>query len=312
MKLSSPAVAAAGLALAAGLAGCGATSAAVKSSPTLATVNKSAVTQKQVSQFVDGTEFMQGTKFPASKSESKLELKAVVAQVAVEQWAMKQHLTTNKAAVKQAKSIITTDIESQVGSAQMGSLLKAVHLTKAGLTAYLTDQVIAESAYQKVTKSVKAPTTAQEQAYYKANQTTFTNPPQDEVSQILVKSKSLAQSILSQAKSGTAFATLAKKYSIASNGKTGGSLGYKTTTSMTAAMSTAVANLKAGQFATYHDSTGYNVIWLQAIKPTTVKPFKQVQSQIKTDVAQNLDNQAYQAFVNKLEKADKIKYTKNS
>jgi parvulin-like peptidyl-prolyl isomerase len=311
MKMSKLGLALIGAgALTAGLAGCG--TQATTTAAALATVNNAPVTHKQVTEFVNGTEFMQGTSFPSTKKEQKLELKAVVAQVAVNQWVLNHHLTTTKAAKKQAQSILTSDIEAQIGSAsELSGLLKEEHLTKAELTSYLTNQVIAESAFEKAVKTVKAPTTKQEEAYYKANKSSFMNSPEDEVSDILVKSKTLAATILKEAKAGTSFASLAKEYSIASNGKKGGTLGYEDVgTSMGEDLYTTLSSMKAGQFGSYHDSKGYYIVWLQATKPATEEAFSKVKSEISTDVSQNLDDQAYENFVKKLEKKDTIRYAK--
>lgn len=294
-----------------GLAACGTTS----SASSLATINNKPVTQAEVTNFVDGTEFMQGTQFPTTKKEKALELKAVVAQEAVTQWVLQHHLTTEKAAQKQASTILTGTIEPQVGSAsQLNSLLKSDHLTKSKFASYLANQVIAESAFTKTSKTVKKPTLAQEQAFYQSNKTQFTSPPEDEVSDILVKTQSLANSILKKAKSGTPFASLAKQYSIESNSKKGGSLGYLAVSgsSMSQGMYTAVQSLKKGQFATYHGTKGYHVVWVQATKASTVQPFSKVKSTVVADVTQSLDGKAYQAFVAKLEKKDAIHYGKGS
>lgn len=302
-----------GLALTAGLAACG-TTPTHTSAPGLATVNGQPVTQAEVTNFVNGTEFMNQQKFATTASEKKAELHAVVAQSAVTQWVLAHHLTTRAKAAKTANTIIVSQIETALGgSASLKTLLTSFHLTQKSLVTYLTDQVVAQSAYQKVSKGVKKPTAAQEQAFYKANRAQlFVSPPEDKLSDILVKTSALAQSILKQAESGTSFATLAKQYSLESSGKTGGSMGYVVVsgTSLSQGMYTAVQGMKAGQFKTYHGTKGYHVIWLEAIKPQSFQPYAKVKSTVQTDETQNLDNQAYQRLVTSLEKKDKIHYAK--
>ncbi len=292
----------------AAIAGCG-TTASSASPTTVATVNGASVTSNDVNIFVKGTEFIQGMTLPNTKTEKSLEVKAVVAQVTVNQWALKHHLITEKQAQAKANQFITANIESQVGGKTgLVTLLKSHQLTFGELQTYITDEMIGQSAFNKVTKNVKSPTTTQEQAYYTANKASFSNPPEDEISDILVKSQSLANTILKDAKAGQSFATLAKQYSISSTGKTGGSLGYLPvgTTSMSQGMATAVQNLKAGQYATYHGTKGYHVIWLQAVKASTVQPFSAVQAQIKQQLLQNSADALYQSWTQKLEKAQKI------
>jgi len=291
------------------IAGCG-TQSTSASSTTVATIGKTSVTSAELTNFVDGTEFLQGTTFPTTKSEKTLEVKALVAQTAVNQWALSHHLITVKKAQIQAKSMIKNNIESQVGGQSgLTTLLKSHHLTNAGLLEYVTNQEVSASAFSKVTKDVKAPTLSQEQSYYKANESTFENAPEDEISDIVVKTQSLANKILSDAKSGTSFASLAREYSISSTGKSGGSLGYlglSSTSGISQGMYNAVQGLKAGAFTTYHGTQGYHVLWIQAIKPSTLQPFASVESEIKSEVQQTKDDSVYQAWTQKLEKTLKI------
>ena len=58
--------------------------------------------------------------------------------------------------------------------------------------------------------------------------------------------------------------------------------------------------------ATYHGTKGYHVIWLQAVKASTVQPFSAVQAQIKQQLLQNSADALYQSWTQKLEKAQKI------
>ncbi|MCY0899979.1 MAG: peptidyl-prolyl cis-trans isomerase [Firmicutes bacterium] len=290
---------------------------ATSSPQALATVNQEPVTAQDVANFVDGTEFLQGQTFATSAKEKTLELKAVVAQTAVNQWALKKHLTTVSKAKAQVNHLVSSVIEPEVGgAATLKSLLSSHHLTMSTLKSYLVQEEISNSAYAQVTKDVKGPSLAQEESYYKSNRDLFATPAEDEISNIVVKSSSLAQNILKQAQGGTPFATLAKEYSIAPNGKTGGSEGFVPVSgsSMSQGLYDTVIKMQAGQFATYHGTQGYHVIWLQATKPAGYEPFssKTVQAEIKATILQTLDDKAYQAFVNKLEAHDKIIYHKKS
>lgn len=314
MKMSSVAMGISAVAILAGVAGCG-TQSHPTADATVATINHTTVTKSQLTNFVLGTEFMQGASFPSTTKEQKLEAKALVAQEAANQWALSHHLITQKKAQAQANTILKSQIESQTGgSSGLTSLLKSHKMTLSQFKSYLVQEVISDSAYSKAIKGVKAPTLQQEQAFYNANKSQdFTNPPQDELSDILVKTSSLANQILSQAKSGTSFATLAKKYSIASNGKKGGSLGYEavSATSMSQGLYSAVQTMKVGQYATYKGTQGYHVIWLQATKPASVQSFASVKSEIQSQLQGQADDAAYQTWVNNLEKHDKITYAKN-
>lgn len=299
-------------ALGALIAGCGAHAASASGSATVATVNGQKITAQDVNLFVKGTEFMQGASLPTTASEKKLEVKAVVAQTAVDQWALKHHLTTTKKAKSQASQFISANIESQVGGKSgLSKLLKQKKLTFADFQNFITDEMVAQSAFTKVTKNVKAPTTAQEKAFYQKNKSSFTTPPEDKVSDIVVKTKSLADKLLKEVQGGTSFASLAKHYSIASTGKSGGSLGYIPTSSMSTGMSHTLSGMKAGKYATYKGAHGYHVIWLQATKSSTVQPFSKVQSQVKSDLEQQTANSMYQSWTAKMEKSQHISIKKS-
>lgn len=62
--------------------------------------------------------------------------------------------------------------------------------------------------------------------YFEENKDRFRGPPTPRVSVILVKTKKEAEEVYNKAKEGEDFAELAKRYSIGSNAKAGGDLGY--------------------------------------------------------------------------------------
>lgn len=291
------------------IAGCGTGTKAASGTP-VATVQNVPITKAQLANFVSMTEFFQGTTLPNTAQEKSLEVKALVQQTAVNQWALAHHLITQKKATAQAKSIISSQIEAQVGGAKgLTTLLKSKKLTMGTLDTYVSDQMITQSAFTYATKSVKSPTTAQEQSYYNQNKSSFANPPQDEINDIVVKTKTQAQSILSQLSHGGNFAQLAKKDSTSSTAKSGGSLGYlpvSTTGGMSQGMYTAVQSMKPGQYQTYQGSQGYHVIELVATKAATTSAFSSVQSQIKQTLLTQAQDTAYQAFAKKIQKSMKV------
>ncbi len=297
----------------AAVAGCG-TNASSPAAQDVATVQKQPVTTAQLTNFVAMTEFFQGSTLPNNKQEKALEVKALVQQTAVNQWALAHHLITMKSASNQASKLIKTQIESQVGGAKgLDQLLKSKHLAFSTLQTYVTQQMVTQSAFTYATKKVKAPTTAAEEQYYNKNKVQFTNPQQDEINDIVVKTQATANNLLSELQHGANFAQLAQKNSISSTAKSGGNLGYLPVSpqgGMSLPMYEAVLSMKVGQYKIYHGSQGYHVIELQATKPSTVTPFSQVQSQVKSLLLQQSQDNVYQAFANKVEKSMKITINK--
>ncbi len=291
------------------IAGCGTPTKAASGKP-VATVQNVPITNTQLANFVAVTEFFQGSTLPNTAQEKSLEVKALVQQTAVNRWALSHHLITQKKAASQAKSLISSRIEPQVGGAKgLAGLLKSKKLKMSTLDTYVSNQMITQSAFAYATKSVKSPTTSQEQSYYTKNKSSFANPPQDEINDIVVKTQTQAQSILSQLSHGGNFAQLAKKDSTSSTAKNGGSLGYlpvSPTGGMSQGMYSAVQSMKPGQYKSYKGSQGYHVIELVATKPASTPTFSKVQSQIKQTLLTQTQDSAYQAFAAKIQKSMKV------
>lgn len=291
-----------------GAAGCGLFS-SNSSASALATVNGHAITQTTLNNFVAMTELFNGSTLPNTAKEKYLEVQGLAQQTAVNDWALAHHLITVKSATAQANNIISAQLESQVGGAKgLASLLKTKHLTMTVLTNYLTQQMISQSAYQYATKGVKKPTLAAEQAYYQKNASQFKSPPEAEVSDIVVKTQAEATTVVGLLNKGTAFSTLAKKYSILpSEVKSGGNLGWlaeTTTGTMSPAMYQTLQGMKPGQFTTYQGSQGFHVIRLVAVKPGSLSKFSAVQSQVSSDVLQQNQFNVYKTWANHVEKTE--------
>src|SRR5256714_7679871 len=96
---------------------------------------------------------------------------------------------------------------------QLEAALKKDDITLAELEQYnLKPTLLSEKLQAKVTSNVKVSKSAA-QKYYEQNKASFMTPKTREVRHILVNSKTLADKIASQLKSGASFAKLAKKHS---------------------------------------------------------------------------------------------------
>ena len=97
---------------------------------------------------------------------------------------------------------------------KLEAALKTSGLTLAQAKQEVFVNLTAQKIRTKVTSAAKV-TTANEMAYYKTNLLTFAVPAEKtrDVQHILVKTKSLANTLEAKLKAGASFATLAKKYS---------------------------------------------------------------------------------------------------
>ncbi|MCY0881781.1 MAG: peptidylprolyl isomerase [Firmicutes bacterium] len=304
------------LLLAGTITACGDTAPSHTSQPasqTVATVNGQKITTTDEQTLARCTELFTNSSIPNTASEKKKEQQYLIKVMTVEQWAYKHHVITAKKAMSEAKHVLKTDIYPSVGGQKkFDKLLKSKGLTTSEMNTYLAEQMVMQSAFDHATKSVAAPTTAQEQAYYKAHPTDFAGTPQAELQEIVVSSKKLADTLEKDVQKGQNFATLAKKYStdktLANNG---GELGWTAETpgsNMSPSVYAAIIGLKKGGVTVVKVKKGdYDVIRLQDTKPGPEQSFKSVQSEIASTLQGQAQNTAFEKFTAKLEKQAHIK-----
>lgn len=292
----------------AALAGCGQSS--TTAAKPLAVVNGADITNSQLNTMVRMTELFNGSTLPNTHAEKVNEVKYLVQEKSVEDWALAHHLITQAQAKASATSVITKSIEPQVGGkAGLEKMLKSKGVTYQQLTDYLTEQMILQQAYNQATKNVKPISTAAAEAFYKANPQYFTGTPQVELREITVKTQAEAQAIEKQLKAGASFSALAQKDTINSALKSkGGEIGWVADSlqSLSPAVYKEIGTLKPGQFGVTQGSHGYDVIELQATKAAKESPFSQVESEIKSNLLQTAQGNAYQTFAGKIEKQAKV------
>lgn len=299
-------------------AACGNHSASGKSSqPTaakpLAVVNGQKLTQSNWKVAVHATDLLQGVQMSTSKSAEKQQVKELASEMAVEQYALKQKWVTQAKAAQEAKKFVNENVTTALGgsNAKAKVALKKKNLTMQSLTQFLTQQMELQAAFVRVTKNVKAPTTAQLQSYYNQHKSLFTTPPQDEMRMILVKKKSLAESIMTQLKNGGSWKTLAAKYSLDTySKKKGGEYGWVNTGPQSGFVTNfykEMDKLKPGQYGIAHTQYGYHVIEVQATKPSKVQSFSSVKSQLSSSLTQQKQDTAFKNFTKKIAKKTKIK-----
>jgi foldase protein PrsA len=164
-------------------------------------------------------------------------------------------------------------------------------------------QLLSQGIYNKVTKNVKV-TPAQVTAYYDAHKSSYTQAASRDVRHILVNSKSLADQLESQIKSGGDFAALAKKYSKdPSSAKVGGKLTI--TKGQTVAPFDKVAfSLKTGSVSPpVHTQFGWHIIQaLSAVKPQKVTPLASVKQSIEQTLLQQKKSDTMNAWLNQVKK----------
>ena len=221
---------------------------------------------------------------------------------------------------KMGVSISQQDIDKQVSlikktyykgsDKKLNDALKKDGITLAELEQYnIAPNLLSQKLQAKVTSNVKV-SQAAALKYYNANKSSFTTPKTREVRHILVSSKSLGQKIENQVKSGGNFAQLAKKYSKdTGSAKVGGKLCVAHGGSSGACQQTvapfdkAAFSLKTDEVALVHSVYGWHVIQpIGAVKPAHTQTFKEVESQIQSNLAQQQKQVAWSNWLAKLAK----------
>ncbi|MCL5116947.1 MAG: peptidylprolyl isomerase [Firmicutes bacterium] len=293
-------------------AACGTTSSTSSATKPLATVNGQPITVADWQLAVHGTELLNGVSMATGKSAEKQQVTELASELAVEQWALKHHVVSVATAQKNAKLFVNENVSTALGgAAKMKTALAAQHLTVASLTQFMVQQMELQAAFSQETKSVKPATQAQALAYYNANKSLFVSPPQDEMRMILVKTKSLAESLMTQLEHGGSWKALAAKYSLDPGSKNkGGEYGWVNTgpsSNFVTPFYQEMDKLKPGQYGIAHTQYGYHVIEVQATRPGATQTFASVQSQLTTQLTQQAQDKVFQAFSNKITKESHVK-----
>jgi parvulin-like peptidyl-prolyl isomerase len=305
------------VALVAVLAACGGGSNSSVSSDDVATVSGTPVTRTDFNSlmnvaFARYKSQGQATPKPGTAAYSQLKDQAVTFLV--------QEQELQQEGKKMGVTISQSDIDKQVdlikktyykgSDTKLNAALKKDGITLQELEQYnIAPNLLSQKLQAKVTSDVNV-SSADALKYYNANKSSFTTPKTREVRHILVKSKSLGQNIENQVKNGGNFAQLAKKYSKdTGSAKQGGKLCVAHGGSSGACQQTvapfdkAAFSLKTNEVALVHSVYGWHVIQpIGPVKPAHTQTFKEVESQIQSNLAQQQKQVAWSNWLAKLAK----------
>lgn len=189
--------------------------------------------------------------------------------------------------------------------------LKDQGLSDAQVRNDIRAQIVSEKIFEAVTKDVKV-TDADVKAYYEKNKEQFSTAESREVRHILVKTQARAAELRAQIVGGASFAALAKQFSTDTGSKdTGGKL------TITRGQTVAPFDKQAFSLAKNEVSQpvktefGFHLIEpLSEVKKASVTPLKEVQDQIRQQLAQTKKNEAMTKWVDDLDDRyeDKVSY----
>ena len=310
MKMSRLAPVLAVLAVALAVAGCGGKSTAKLSAQDVAVVGDAKISKQQFDDLMATAEAsykQQGKAFPKQGTSEYASIKSQAMTLLVQETEREQKAKdlgieiTDKQIDARLKQIKQQYFQGNDKTYK--AQLKKQGLSEAQVRSEVRSQLVSEALYKKVTGDVKV-SDAEVKSYYKSHTSEFQQAASRTVRHILVKKKTLADSIYSQLKSGGDFAKLAKKYSLdtvsaAQGGK------YDAVKGQSVAPFDKVAfELKVNEISKpVQTQYGWHVIQaLTPIKPAETKSEASVAAQIKSQLLQNKQKQAVNDWSKQLQK----------
>ncbi len=295
------------------LSGCGSASHSVSAPEVhvLALVNGQPLSDSQWMTAVHATDVLQQVVLSTSGSAKRREVKELVGEIAVEQYALKHRWVTVRKSRQEASAFLNENVLAAFGSkTKMAAALKKKHLTVRSLTAFLVTQMELDAAFAHTAAGVKPPSQTQLRAYYQAHPARFTRPRQDKMRMILVKQKKLAQLLMKDLEAGGSWKVLAAHYSLDPASKdVGGEYGWVNTgaaSGFVAPFYQEMDKLKPGQYGIAHSQYGYHVIEVQATRPPQLETFSSVSAELASNLLQQRQNAAFVAFTKRIVKRSHI------
>ncbi len=132
--------------------------------------------------------------------------------------------------------------------------------------AALREDLIIQKVYRRHLQDVTPPNSKTIRAFYMTHQNAFRLPMQYRFSQIVVPALKMAEEIRKKLENGVDFSKLAREYSISSEGRNGGDLGYWREDRLPKEF-TIVKQMKVGEVSDIiHTAYGYHLIMLKDVK----------------------------------------------
>ena len=225
----------------------------------------------------------------------------------------------SKEGVSESQADVTKFLQNLAQTSYSGSMAKlTAALKKQGLSMATARQevfvnLLATKIKTKVTSTATV-TPAQEHTYYNTNKAQFQTPASTtrSVEHILVKSKSLANTIEQKLRNGASFASLAKQYSKDPGSAAQGGKYTATEGREVPAYDHAAFSLKTGQLSAPVDATSaangsYGWFIIKALGPVKKTPahttsFSQAEATIKQQLLQQAQDTLWQTWLTDLQK----------
>ncbi len=305
--------AASSLAIVSLLGGCGY---AASGPAKVATVNNKVLTERDLAVAVRSTEVVDRVSLSSNPSAKRMQIHQLIQQSLVKDWALSHHVISSAMAGREATHFISTKVSPPLGGPSgLSRSLKTHQLTAKEFQQFVSDQMVLQAAFSRVTQHTAPLKSGQGYAFYRAHRSQFVTPNEKLAREIVVSTHKDATSIETQLMKGANFSALARRDSKNTSTATmGGSLGWiklGVATTLPASVAKAIQGLAPGHYSIVPTHLGYAIIEVETAKPGHSIPYSQVRPEIQAQLMQSAKTVTFQHWANQLEKSAHIKLYQN-
>ncbi len=181
-------------------------------------------------------------------------------------------------------------------------------MTMVGFREKLRRQIITQSLIQEFVGSRITLLSQEIDKYYKDHAADYTSQEEVTLSEITIpfgdnrgEAEAKANEIYASLRQGESFATLASQYSKGPTASKGGSIGTYLTAKLNPSITSAIANLKDGEFTTVQKGAdSFTIYRLDTRKPAAVRPLEEVRDEIRNRLWEQKFNPEFERFIAQL------------
>jgi peptidyl-prolyl cis-trans isomerase SurA len=181
-------------------------------------------------------------------------------------------------------------------------------MTMVGFRERLRRQIVTQSLVQEFVGSRITLLSQEIDKYYKDHAADYTNQEEVTLSEIMIpfggnpaEAEAKANEIHASLSQGESFATLASQFSKGPTASKGGSIGTYLTAKLNPAITSAIANLKEGDFTAVQKAADSLIIYrVDTRKPAVVRPLEEVRDEIRNRLWEQKFNPEFERFVTQL------------
>jgi len=184
---------------------------------------------------------------------------------------------------------------------EFAAILREAGQSKASWDATLKLRLLTEKVCAAVLGTQGGVTVAEAETYYRERREDFRRPAELRARQMLLADKQTASQIIKRLNAGESFAELARQHSLSPDRESGGNLGYFSQGQLPPEFDKVLFKLPTGQVSNPVKSPyGIHLFMVESRRPAGLRPFKQVEDEIISTLAQQKEEQAFHRWLDGL------------